>query len=357
MAVRDFPWAALERVPKNALPGSWAARAAAARAFAPEKLAPVLSGLVGADVAVDFEAFVNAGPPARLAETTLEANGTRVTIGADAALVFDLLERVLGRPFALKRAEALHEPELAGAYAALALETARGAANEPLALASRRVEGPGAFGVRAAVRVEGRPYAAYALVGCDPTLSDRRERIGLEALGGLTLSVPLVVGLSLIARSELGKLRVGAAFVPGEGLFIDRSGEGFGALAAAASEDGVRVALRSASGIVLGDETLALGPDLESSGDAMNEANDVNETLTDAVLEAPVVVRIELGSVSMTAGDWARLRPGDVIETGRRIAEPAVLRIGGRVVARGELVDVDGELGVRVRELASTPEP
>ena len=76
-----------------------------------------------------------------------------------------------------------------------------------------------------------------------------------------------------------------------------------------------------------------------------------DDTLTDAVLEAPVVVRVELGQVSMPASDWAKLRPGDVIETGQRIAEPVVLRIAGRAVARGELVDVDGELGVRIQEL------
>jgi flagellar motor switch/type III secretory pathway protein FliN len=73
--------------------------------------------------------------------------------------------------------------------------------------------------------------------------------------------------------------------------------------------------------------------------------------LTEAALEAPLVVRIEIGSVSMTARDWAALRPGDVIESGRRINEPVVLRVAGREVARGELVDVEGEIGVRVREI------
>jgi len=82
----------------------------------------------------------------------------------------------------------------------------------------------------------------------------------------------------------------------------------------------------------------------------MTEANG-DDTLTDAVLEAPVVVRVELAQVSMPASDWAKLRPGDVIETGQRLAEPVVLRVAGRAVARGELVDVDGELGVRIREL------
>src|SRR5262249_30465096 len=154
----------------------------------------------------------------------------------------DLLERVLGRPLALKRGDPVREPELAGAYAALVLETARAAASEPLALGSERVDAAGAFGVRARGRVEGRPYAAYALVGCSHATSGEPERTELEALGDLTLSVPLVVGLSLVARAELSKLRVGAAFVPGEGMFIERSGEGFGALAGATAETGVRVA-------------------------------------------------------------------------------------------------------------------
>jgi type III secretion system YscQ/HrcQ family protein len=171
------------------------------------------------------------------------------------------------------------------------------------------------------------------------------------------LSVPLVIGLSLVNRAELRRLEVGSAFVPGEGLFVDRAANGLGVLAAATAERGVRVELSSAEGIVLRDETLALAPDVEVSGDAMDESNDVNQTLTDAVLEAPVVVRIELAAVSMTAGDWAKLRPGDVIETGRRVAEPVLLRVGGRVVARGELVDIEGELGVRVRELAGTSDP
>jgi flagellar motor switch/type III secretory pathway protein FliN len=74
-------------------------------------------------------------------------------------------------------------------------------------------------------------------------------------------------------------------------------------------------------------------------------------SLTDAVLDSPVVVRVEVGAVSMSAREWAELAPGDVIETGRRIAEPVVLRVAGREVARGELVNLEGELGVRIREL------
>jgi flagellar motor switch/type III secretory pathway protein FliN len=68
----------------------------------------------------------------------------------------------------------------------------------------------------------------------------------------------------------------------------------------------------------------------------------------EALEDAPLVVRVELGSVEMKAGEWAALVPGDVVALGRRLGEPALLRVGGVEVARGELVQVDGEYGVRI---------
>jgi type III secretion protein Q len=62
-------------------------------------------------------------------------------------------------------------------------------------------------------------------------------------------------------------------------------------------------------------------------------------------------VRVELGAVTMSAREWAALIPGDVVSVGRRIGDLASLRVAGIEVARGELVDIDGELGVRIRTL------
>ena len=76
---------------------------------------------------------------------------------------------------------------------------------------------------------------------------------------------------------------------------------------------------------------------------------DATTTTTLEVLEdAPVVVRVELGSVEMKAREWAELAPGDVVALGRRVGDPAILRVGGVELARGELVQVDGEYGVRI---------
>ena len=75
----------------------------------------------------------------------------------------------------------------------------------------------------------------------------------------------------------------------------------------------------------------------------------MNADTTARVLDdAAVVVRVELGSVEMKAHEWAQLSAGDVITLGRKLGEAAILRVGGVEVARGELVQVDGEYAVRI---------
>ena len=73
-----------------------------------------------------------------------------------------------------------------------------------------------------------------------------------------------------------------------------------------------------------------------------------NATL-EALEDAPVVVRVELGVVELPAREWAALADGDVLTLGRKLGDLVVLRVGGVEVARGELVQVEGEYGIRIR--------
>jgi flagellar motor switch/type III secretory pathway protein FliN len=74
----------------------------------------------------------------------------------------------------------------------------------------------------------------------------------------------------------------------------------------------------------------------------------------DPVLAAdlPVELALELGRVKKSAAEVLALAPGAVIALDRPVAALVDLVAGGRVVARGELVDVDGAIGVRVTELS-----
>jgi flagellar motor switch protein FliN len=67
-----------------------------------------------------------------------------------------------------------------------------------------------------------------------------------------------------------------------------------------------------------------------------------------APTEVPVTLTVELGRVTIPLHRLADLKPGDVLELGRHAREPVELTSNGRLVARGELVQIDRELGVRV---------
>ncbi len=348
MALDPYPWDALPRVPKSALPGLGRARASWMAAFDPGGLAAALSSLLETPVVLNVNGFDLGPPERRYPEVTLRAGAAWVTLGLEPDLVQAMLMRVLGRPFALGVSSSTLSPAVAGALAALSVEVARRVSALPVALESAPA-GETALRVGATLTLEGRPYAGYALVGA-PLIAPEGPAPNLADLGDIALPVPLVVMTSLVTRAELELLVPGAAFLPSES-WVDAGGVGRGVLIGARSERGVWVELPADGRIVLGDGTAELPFDAGSDKDMTADSDDVNETLTEAALEAPVVVRVELGVVSLSARKWAELRPGDVLETGQPLGAPVLLRIAGRAVARGELVAIDGEVGVRIREL------
>lgn len=73
---------------------------------------------------------------------------------------------------------------------------------------------------------------------------------------------------------------------------------------------------------------------------------------SDLLGDVPLQIAVELARVPVTAEDVVALRPGQVLELHRAPGEPVELSVNGKVVARGELVEVEGQLGVRVLSMA-----
>ena len=280
------------------------------------------------------------------------ALGQAVWLSRDALALGALVEPALAAFLAarvLRRAEPLADPSeplsapLAGLLAALAVETARRCGIASTLLGAPPV-GEEALVSSLTLLLEGRPFSLTVyVVGAEA--APLPEPV-LAQLGELTLRLPLVVGNVALERQELLALEPGGALLLGEGSSIDVKGQGFAVLIGPNSERGICAMFQADGRLVLGGAIEAR----QSVEPGKPTAND-GETLTDILLETPVVVRVELGAVSMSAREWARLGPGDVIETGQRIAEPVVLRIAGREVGRGELVNVDGQVGVRIQKL------
>jgi type III secretion protein Q len=67
--------------------------------------------------------------------------------------------------------------------------------------------------------------------------------------------------------------------------------------------------------------------------------------------EWPVAVDVELARVPITLGELARLAPGAVLSLPIDRRGLVSLKLGDRTVARGQLVDVEGGLGVRIESM------
>ena len=73
------------------------------------------------------------------------------------------------------------------------------------------------------------------------------------------------------------------------------------------------------------------------------------ELLLDVELEAT----LRFGCREMQLGELLDLGPGDVVQLDRHVADPVDLIVGDKIVARGEVVLVNGNFGLRVTEVAA----
>jgi len=64
-----------------------------------------------------------------------------------------------------------------------------------------------------------------------------------------------------------------------------------------------------------------------------------------------LTVRVELAGRRMRMEELAQLRAGQILELGCRATDPVDLVVDGRSIARGELVDIEGRLGVRIAQV------
>ena len=75
----------------------------------------------------------------------------------------------------------------------------------------------------------------------------------------------------------------------------------------------------------------------------------------DLLMDVDLPVAIELGRTEMTINEILALGPGSVVELNKLAGEPVDLLVNSKVVARGEVVVVDENFGLRVTHLL-TPE-
>jgi type III secretion system YscQ/HrcQ family protein len=322
-----------------------------------------------------------------------EPGAPRVLVVADAPLALELLDRVLGgdgkaahlpRPLVAAEAGVLSYVVLellcaaradapAGAFAALlCLERLVGGAAE--VVASLGAE-PGMLFVPVALDVGGTPGTVSLLVplslltargAADPARRAAWRRSLLEVAGPLRLEARVELdGAWTLSPADLLGLAPGDVVLLGcppprpegapAGLEVSaRLGRGrAGALRCRLHPDDPNrlelVALETRAtpeDLMLDAVTEAPGPHAEPA--ALVSGADVPCAAAALLEDVPAPVAVELGRLSLTVAQLVALEPGRILRFNRTTSDPVALALDGRLVARGELVEVDGELGVRV---------
>ena len=85
----------------------------------------------------------------------------------------------------------------------------------------------------------------------------------------------------------------------------------------------------------------------EQNGDDSNDSNGSAIALEEILL----TVHVELAGRRLSLDELARLRVGQLLALDCQATDPVDLVADGRRIARGELVEIEGRLGVRVTQV------
>ncbi|MFT3914378.1 MAG: FliM/FliN family flagellar motor switch protein [Anaeromyxobacteraceae bacterium] len=328
----DLPAAAPDPGAGPAVRAAGAASAAAAAAS--------LGALLGVEVRVSGRALPGRPRPrggAGRVALELAALPGPAALEADASLVVALVDRLAGGDGRAGPAAAL-TPVEAAALELLTLAALDGVSTVPeveLALAPRLVgcaPGPapeprGAFAVE--LELEAGAVRGRARLLLPAAAAAALEGDGELAASALRLPASLRRGEAPLTPAER------AALAPGDVVLLGAPDE--------------------AASLVLPGGARARGRlvdapcDLETAGSCHFHA----EGHMERNATVPVVLEVELARVEVTLSDLARLEAGAVVPLGLDRRGRVALVVGERTVARGELVDVEGAVGVRVLEVTS----
>lgn len=113
---------------------------------------------------------------------------------------------------------------------------------------------------------------------------------------------------------------------------------------------------------IIGDES-RVGPDEPlptvkkvQFGDLDRQPKGSQNRNIDILMEVRLPIAIELGRTQMSVRDILDLGPGSVVELDKLAGEPVELLVNSKVIAKGEVVVVDENFGIRVTNLLSPEE-
>jgi type III secretion system YscQ/HrcQ family protein len=320
-------------------------------------------GGIGA-VRVTFDGFETFELPSREELLLVGTDGRRGRIAVDRSLALMMVSATLGRRAAtaiVRRLGAMERGVLAALVVpfiarlngrvAVGLDPPTVATREPLVSLGATIEALGTRGrARVDVPVQWLPaFDADATSG--PPLTDRAR--------GFSVIAPLVLATTRLTASDWAASEVGDAIVF-EGVAYPGSDANW--TVSLEIGDYSAAALFGRGGVVsISDPFLVTVQPARVRAAAASSSHshpkenlimgaNVNDQNLAMLAAAPVEVIAEVGRLTLRGDEILGLGPGSVLSFGGRDGL-LTITAGGQSWARGELVDVEGELGVRITEL------
>jgi flagellar motor switch protein FliN/FliY len=189
--------------------------------------------------------------------------------------------------------------------------------------------------------------------GLETSSPDEIKNTWIEILGqwlsALARSLSSHLGSEVTCQAGA---EVGPAESPREWVLVS---VGFGEVelpAVAAAFSPALAALLTAPVFSADDAAGTTGQEHEQHSGEASQVPEVSRTM-DLLLDVELPVSISFGKTQLPLKDVLRLTTGSIVELNRGVSEPVEILVNHCLIARGEVVVVEGNYGVRIQQIAS----
>jgi flagellar motor switch/type III secretory pathway protein FliN len=279
-----------------------------------------LPSLLGAEPTLRLESIVMTAVDPYAARVEVRAHGASAVVSGPSQFVKDVAQRLLGGPAELP-------------------------ASRPLTAAER---GVWAVLVSAALTDAGLPGEVWPVEHRPGLASTASPTVELTATVG-TRVVPIWIELPSVLATRVPPPRRWPAWTFDVPVVVGACTLPHAAVARLRARDVVVIERQLA--LVSGDGTIELTASTGAVEAKVASGYNRRAMSTPTADAAELELTVQLGTTRLSLRQLADLAPGAVVPLGRPLAGPFEVRAAGRLIGEGELVDVDGELGVRIVSL------
>lgn len=177
---------------------------------------------------------------------------------------------------------------------------------------------------------------------------------------GMTIAIPLTLADAVLPLSALRRLRTGDLILPNRPWFTP-SGEGMLSSSSLRLRGTLQLTALAPYTFTVTDmetvsmpatDTMLAAPHSDASA---LEFTSISDNVTENLPPLPVTLHIRCGSLTMTLAELQHLASGSVLTLRDVVPGQAWLYHGDIALASGDLVDVEGRLGLQITQCFSAP--